>query len=253
MKKKIVAIIQARMGSSRLPGKVLKDLMGKPVLWHIHDRLNRVEAISEVCIATSYLKRDDPIETFCIDHNISIFRGNDADVLDRFYKAALEYKAFFILRVSGDCPLVDSLLIGQMIEYFLRKKLHYCSVATGSELDSNEYYGKYPDGLDAEIFSFNALEKAWKEADGILYREHVTPYFWKYPKKFRTASFMSSEKNYSEHRLTIDSEEDYEIIHSVYETLYPQKPRFNMRDVFELMEKQPEIFRNRNREYPYQM
>ena len=253
MKKKIVAIIQARMGSSRLPGKVLKKLMGKPVLWHIHKRLGRVDAIDEVCVATSYLKRDDEIEDFCNKNDIRCFRGNDADVLDRFYKAALECLATHVIRISGDSPLIDAPLVKEMMDYFYQNKLQYCGIATGPTVKKNRYYGHYPDGLEAEIFTFKALEKAWKEADGLLYREHVTPYLWKHPNKFKTGVYMAYGKDYGEHRWTMDSEEEYEVIQNVYENLYPKKPGFNMNDVFDLMDRQPHIFRKQNSEYLNQM
>ena len=248
MNKKIVAIIQARMGSSRLPGKVLMPIMNKPVLWHIHHRLSCVEKIDGVHVATSYLKRDDVIADFCKENDIKCFRGNEADVLDRFYKAATEAEADYLIRVTGDCPLVDPALIGQLIDYFFEKKLHYCGVATGAGVATEDFYGRFPDGLDAEIFRFSALEKAWKEADGLLYREHVTPYIWKHPKKFKNGVLRSNGKDYSELRWTMDNHEDYEVIQSVYENLYPGKPGFDMNDVLDLMAQQPQIF-SKNKQF----
>ena len=240
--KKHVAIIQARMGSSRLPGKVLMPVMEKPVLWHIYHRLSRVEKIDEVVVATSYLERDDPIDQFCTENQMICFRGNEADVLDRFYKAALASGAEFLIRITGDCPLADPALITQLIDYYHHNKFEYCGIATGAGVATQNFYGRFPDGLDAEIFSFSALEKAWKEADGILYREHVTPYLWKHPKKFKTGVLKSKERDYSDLRWTMDNWEDYEIIKYVYETLYPKKPTFDMKDILELMRHHSDVF-----------
>ena len=246
--KKQVAVIQARMGSSRLPGKVLMPIMGKPVLWHIVERLYRVPQIDDVRVATSYMKRDDRIAAFCDEHAIACFRGNEADVLDRFYKAALDAQAGHLLRITGDCPFADPVLIGKLIDYYHENRLDYCGIATGAGVATEDFYGRFPDGLDAEVFSFRALEKAWKEADGILYREHVTPYLWKNPKKFKNGVFRSTQKDYSEMRWTMDNQEDYDVIRQVYESLYPEKPAFDMADILSLMELHPEIF-SKNRQF----
>lgn len=243
MKKKIVAVIQARMGSSRLPGKVLMPILGKPTLWHIVRRLHQVEEIDEIVVATSYLERDDPIASFCNDHSIYCFRGNEADVLDRFYKAASSVQATTIIRITGDCPLIDPKLISRLIDFYFQNNLQYSGVAAGAGVADDEFYGRYPDGLDAEIFSFKALKKAWEKADGILFREHVTPYIWKHPEKFKTEVFKCQNNDYSNLRWTMDNPEDYELINSIYENLYPKNPAFDMYDILQLMKKEPHIFK----------
>jgi spore coat polysaccharide biosynthesis protein SpsF len=248
MKRKLVAIVQARMGSSRLPGKVLMPILGKPVLWHIAQRLKQVEAIDQVIIATSLLKRDDPIADFCRHQDIACFRGHETDVLDRFYQAAKASGAEDLIRITGDCPLADPQLIHQLIHYYYDGGFEYCGVATGAGVANEGLRGRFPDGLDAEIFRFSALERTWKEADGVLYREHVTPYLWKHPDQFRNGVLRSKDKDYSQMRWTMDNAEDYDLIRNIYESLYPENPGFIMKDVLELMEKEPALF-SRNQHF----
>lgn len=242
MKRKLVTVIQARMGSSRLPGKVLMPILGKPVLWHIVQRLKKAEGIDQVIIATSRLTRDNPIAEFCQKQNVFCFRGDEVDVLDRFYQAAKASGAEDLIRITGDCPLADPELIGQVIHYYYDYGFEYCGVATGAGVAHEGFNGRFPDGLDAEIFSFAVLERAWKEADGVLYREHVTPYLWKHPDKFKNGVFRSEKKDYSQMRWTMDNAEDYDLIRNIYESLYPENPGFLMKDILELMKKEPGLF-----------
>lgn len=234
---RIVAIIQARMGSTRLPEKVLMPIVGKPVLWHIVHRIKNVKEIDTIVIATSDSNKDNRIAEFCEVNKIDCFRGSEEDVLDRFYKAAIKYNPDFLLRVTGDCPLVDPDLISELIKYYINNKFDHCGIATGAGAAREGFIGRFPDGLDAEIFTMSALRAAWREAEGQLYREHVTPYLWKQPGRFKIGSLISKDKDYSRFRWTLDNQEDYELIKWIYEQLYPVKNNFNMYDVLELLEK----------------
>ena len=238
---KIVTIIQARMGSTRLPEKVLMPILGKPVLWHIVNRLRNVKEINDIIIATSNSKKDDKIEDFCKANHIDCFRGSEEDVLDRFYKAALKYDPDYLIRITGDCPLIDPDLIKQLIAYFIANKFDQCGIATGAGAAQKGFVGRFPDGMDTEIFTMNALRTAWREAVGPLNREHVTPYLWKQPKRFKIGTLKSKDKDYSHFRWTLDNNEDYELIKWIYEQLYSLKNNFNMYDVLNLLEKNPGV------------
>ena len=242
MSEKLVAIIQARMGSTRLPGKVLKPIVGKPVLWHIVNRLRSVIKINEVVVATSDRAKDDQIEKFCAFENIKCFRGSENDVLDRFYKAAVFVDATTVIRITGDCPLIDPSLINCLIDYFFNNKFEYCGIATGAGVAIDGFEGRYPDGLDTEIFTMKTLKVAWLESKGPLYREHVTPFIWKQPERFKLGTFKSEDKDYSDLRWTLDNEEDYHLIKWIYEKMFPSNPSFTMYDVLRLLSEHPEKF-----------
>jgi spore coat polysaccharide biosynthesis protein SpsF len=248
MKKKTVAVIQARMGSTRLPGKVLMPIVGQPVLWHIIGRLKAVGSVDDIVLATSVRQQDDSIEIFCKKEQVTCFRGSEHDVLDRFYRAAAAARADTVIRITGDCPLIDPNLIGRLIEFKEQNQLDYCGIATGAGVAEDGFCGRYPDGLDAEAFSIEALETAWKEAVGDLYREHVTPWLWKHPERFKTAAYKCREKDYSNLRWTLDNIEDYDLILSIYENLFPKNPVFGMDDVLALMNRKPHLFKE-NQQY----
>lgn len=215
MPEKLVAIIQARMGSTRLPEKVLKPILDRPVLWHIVNRLRSVKKIDEIIVATSVQPNDDRIEEFCASENIKCFRGSEDDVLDRFYKAASFFNATTLIRITGDCPLIDPDLISQLIDYFSDNNFDFCGIAAGAGVAKNGFEGRYPDGLDAEIFTMQALTIVWREAQGPLYREHVTPFIWKQPERFNLGTLKSKDKDYGDLRWTIDNEEDYHLIQRI--------------------------------------
>jgi len=228
------------MGSSRLPGKVLKPILNKPVLWHIVNRLRNVKKINEVVVATSDQANDGQIEKFCTSENITCFRGSEDDVLDRFYKAAAFFNATTLIRITGDCPLIDPDLISQLIAYFFDNNFDYCGIAAGAGVAVDGFEGRYPDGLDGEIFIMSALTVAWQEGQGQLYREHVTPFIWKQPDRFKLGTLKSEDKDYSDLRWTLDNEEDYLLIQWIYEKLFSKKPYFNMYDVLQLLSEYPE-------------
>ena len=230
----ILAIIQARMSSSRLPVKVMMEIGNKPCLQHIIERVSKSEHIDKVLVATSDKESDDAIELFCIENNVRCFRGNEEDVLDRFYKGALQENLSpkdAIVRITADCPLIDSNIIDKVIEHFNYEEFDYAS---------NTNPPTFPDGLDVEIFTFEALEKAWKEAGLPSEREHVTPYIRKHPELF-TYINLANHEDLSDHRWTLDEMEDYKMIEEVYKNLYRKDQIFHMKEVLEFLYNNREI------------
>jgi glutamate-1-semialdehyde 2,1-aminomutase/spore coat polysaccharide biosynthesis protein SpsF len=224
----VVAVIQARMGSRRLPGKSLAEIEGRPMLWHVIQRAKRATLIDRVVVATSTNSADDVIEAMCRELAVPCYRGSENDVLDRFYMAARAEKASQVVRITADCPLIDPEIIDRVIRRFQRGDLDYAS---------NAMVRSFPDGLDTEVFSFSALERAWHEATKSSEREHVTPYLRS--GKFRTANVESDSTSlYQHYRWTVDEAEDLEFIRAVYRGLH-QKGDFGMKDVLELIEKNP--------------
>jgi len=233
-----VAIIQARMGSSRLPGKVLRPLLGKPMLAHIVDRVRAARGIDKVVVATSDKMIDQAIVDFCANGQIDCFAGDEMDVLDRFYRAAAAHQADRVLRITADCPLADPGLIAQLIAFFAAGELEYAAVATGAgAMFMNG--GRYPDGYDVECMRMSALKRAWEESSMATDREHVTPYLWRQPAVFVQAK-LESDHDYSALRLTVDNEEDFELIHKIYEALYRAEQHFVLADVIRFFSEHPD-------------
>jgi len=229
----IVAIIQARMGSTRLPGKVMKKILGKPViLWDL-DRVSLLKLIDEIVVAIPYGKENDVIVDTIKEYNDKIVttRGSEDDVLDRYYQAAVKTDADVVVRITSDCPLIDPVVIDNVIEQFLDNDCDYCS---------NSLIRTYPRGLDTEVFLFKALEKAWNEANKDYEREHVTPYIIENPDKFKLLN-VANDINLSHLRWTLDTKEDFEFINAVYKRIFPKKQLFLMDDILELLDKEPEL------------
>lgn len=196
------------MGSTRLPRKVLLPLGGKTVLEQTIDHVKNAKNISDVIVATSDQSDDDAIYNLCKKIGVECFRGSLDDVLDRYYRTAKKYGAEHICRVTSDCPLIDSSIIDRVAEVYLSGKYDYVS--------SGRIETTFPDGMDTEIFSFEMLEKAWKEAKLPSEREHVTPYIWEHPEKFKVYH-LQNEKDLSYIRLTIDKPADYELFKIIFE------------------------------------
>jgi spore coat polysaccharide biosynthesis protein SpsF (cytidylyltransferase family) len=226
---KTVAILQARMASSRLPGKILADIEGKPMLQRVWDRAVQIDGLDGAVVATTTLSSDDPVETFCQARGIPCFRGSVDDVLDRFYQAALQLKADIILRLTADCPLLDPVVSSRVLRELGTSSCDY---------SSNALQPTFPDGLDSEAFSFAVLETAWKEADKKSEREHVTPFIYNHPKRFRLHRVLN-ETDLSSHRWTVDENRDLEFIRSVYRH-FGEKD-FGCTDVLTLLEKKPDL------------
>jgi spore coat polysaccharide biosynthesis protein SpsF len=228
---KTVIIVQARMTSTRLPGKVLKEVMGKPLLEYQIERLKRSEMADEIIIATTVNDTDLPIVRLCERLNIAYFRGSEEDVLSRYYYAAKQYSGDVIARVTSDCPVIDPKIMDNVIKYFIDNQ-DWCDYASTGD-DS------YPRGMNTEVFSFNGLEQAFANATKPYEREHVTPYFYLNPDK-STIRYVPYKEDYSQHRWTVDTPEDFELIKRILEALYPQKKEFTLEDCLDLLQRNPE-------------
>jgi spore coat polysaccharide biosynthesis protein SpsF len=233
---KIVTVIQARSGSSRLANKIFLTLTGKPLLYRMFERVAASELKGTIVIATTTESSDDNVESFCKDHKINFYRGHQTDLLDRHYQAAKIFSADAVIKIPSDCPLIDSKVIDKVIQFYLNNINNYDYV-------SNLHPATYPDGNDVEIMSFNALEKAWNNAEREFEREHTTPFIWENPDKFRIGNVLwETGLDYSmTYRFTIDYPEDYEFIKKVYDELYPKKPDFSLEDILNLLNENKEI------------
>ena len=225
----IAAIIQARMGSTRLPGKTLMDISGHPMLWHVVNRARQIEALDETVVATSDNASDDSIVAFCKQERIPCFRGDEDDVLDRYYQAAKWIGADVIVRITPDCPLIDPDVVDDVVK---------CYVDGDYDYVSNTDPPTFPDGLDTEVFSFEALERAWREAKLQSEREHVTPYIRKHPELFRIGNVTYGE-DLSSMRWTVDEPQDLEFVRAVYDHL--ESMSSGMADVLDVLKKHPEL------------
>lgn len=226
----ILALLQARMSSTRLPGKVLQPILGKPMLQCQLERLSRVKSFDKLVVVTSVETIDNVLQRFCDSMSVPCFRGSLDDVLDRFYKAALAYAPDHVVRLTGDCPLIDPELIDRVIDFHL---------AGGYDYSSNCLEPTFPDGLDVEIVRFGALERAWHEAVLPSQREHVTLFINKQPDLFRVGTLKATE-NFSHLRWTVDNPADLEFVRHVYEGLYPANPCFTTADILGFLHAQPE-------------
>ncbi len=229
---KKVAIIQARSASARLPGKVLMGSEGKPMLWHIMERVSSAKMIDETVIATSTSLKDNQIEEFARKNNFKIFRGSEHNCLDRYYWAAKKHKANMIVRITGDCPLILPEIIDKLISEYLKGRHDYVT---------NTLCYTYPDGCDVEVFSFKALEKAWKECKDPLQKEHVT-LFIKDSGKFKLKNMeRKNPLNPTEYKWSVDKPEDLEFVREVYRHLYKRKKIFSIKKILNLLDSHPEI------------
>jgi spore coat polysaccharide biosynthesis protein SpsF len=229
---KVAAIIQARMGSTRLPGKVLKKVLGKTLLEYQIERVKRAKTIDEIIIATTKKESDDPIVQLCQQLSIPYYRGSEEDVLSRYYKAATEFNVDVIVRLISDCPIIDPNVIDKVIGYYLENRDQYDYV-------SNTLMRTYPRGLDTEVMSYEVLKRAHEEAKELVYREHVTAYIYNHPNHFNLCNVLN-EKDDSKHRWTVDTEEDFLLIKNILETLYPLNPLFTLEDVIQILRDKPE-------------
>jgi spore coat polysaccharide biosynthesis protein SpsF len=236
-----VIIVQARMTSTRLPGKVLMPVLGKPLLAYELERLQRCEQTDALMVATTTNASDDPVVALCEGLNVPVFRGSEHDVLSRYHGAAQQAQAETVVRVTADCPLIDPAVVDGVIAHFKAAQQGAPPTETQSALDyvSNTLVRSYPRGLDVEVFSRSALEIAQQEAIEPAHREHVTPFFYKNPQRFRLAA-LEAPQNWSHHRWTVDTPEDFELAKRILETLYPVKPDFNCQDVLALLEQHPD-------------
>lgn len=229
---RIEAFVQARMGSTRLPGKVLKKVLNKPLLDFLVERLKQSKQIDGIVILTSQKPEDDVIASFCQERKVPCFRGSEEDVLDRYYQAALERRPDAIVRITADCPLIDPDVVDQVIREFRQNYLDVDYVTNGLERT-------FPRGLDVEVFSFKALEQAFKNARRPEEREHVTVYIYRHPEQFRLKN-ITYTTSLGHHRWTVDTPEDFTLVRLILEHLYPDKPQFRLKDILTLLAQHPD-------------
>jgi len=227
----MLAIVQARVGSTRLPGKVLKEIHGKTLIEILFSRLNRSQRIDKVILATSTNQENDPLVNIVENLQIDIFRGSEHDVLGRLFYAAQKYQAIDVVRITGDCPIIDPSLVDKVIEHYLETHVDYAS---------NNQPPTYPDGLDTEVFSFAALKAAHEQSSTAYDREHVTPYIRR-DGKFRRINY-SNDVDLSAGRWTVDDPEDFEVIKNIVLHFSPSLD-FSWQDVQELTQSHVQYFR----------
>lgn len=228
----IAIITQARMGSTRLPGKILKKVCDVPLLEFHIKRLQRSKLAKEVIVATTNELQDDVIVNYCEENNIKFFRGSEEDVLSRFHETAKLTTCPFIARVTSDCPLIDPDIIDEVFYYFFTGQFDYVS---------NTLELSFPRGMDVEVFSKELLEQAFNAATESYEREHVTPWI-RENLSLNKSNYKNSKGDQSQYRLTVDTEEDFQVIASVLETLHPEFPyQFNLQQIVTYLEQNPEV------------
>ena len=225
-----VAIIQARMGSTRLAGKVLEDLAGQPMLARAVNRTRRAKTLNSIVVATTKQPADDAIVGLCKERGWPFFRGSEEDVLDRYYQAALAFEADVVVRITSDCPLIEPEIIDRMVSEFL-------SYQPDVDYVSNSLKRTFPRGLDVEVMSFDALKTVWQEDRDPASREHVTPYIRRHPEKFHIRN-VANDTDYSYMRWTVDTIEDLAFVRKIYEHF--QDDGFTWKEVLHLLEMHPE-------------
>ncbi|MFH0739971.1 MAG: glycosyltransferase family protein [bacterium] len=227
-------IIQARMGSKRLLGKMTKKILGKTVLEHVIFRLKKIKTPAEIILATTINKKDGILEEIAKQNKIKVFRGSEDDVLDRYYQAAKKFGLDPIVRITADCPVLDWQVCDEVIDFYLQNKFDYVS---------NVRPPTFPDGLDVEVFSFGALEKTWENAKLNSEREHVTPYIASHPEIFKVGNLVRNGKDLSSLRLTLDEKEDLVLLRKIYNALYKKKKYFVLSDILKFLEQKPELLK----------
>ena len=226
-------IVQARMASTRLPGKIMKEVLGKTLLEYQLERLLRVKQADQVIIATTDHGEEQPIVDLCQRMGVPYFRGSEEDVLARYYGAATQYGADVVVRITSDCPLIDPVVVDKVIGFYLSHREEYDYV-------SNTFTNRtYPRGMDTEVFSYEALKEAYEEATDQAEREHVTIFIKRHPERYRIKN-LPYDKDYSHYRWTVDTPEDFTLIEKMLTALYPVNPHFTLEDCLTLMAENPE-------------
>ena len=239
-KKNVVVFIQARMGSTRLPGKVLNKIEGKEILSYQIDRIKKARTVDQVVVITTTKKKDDEIVQFCKKNRINYYRGSEDDLLDRHYRAAKKFSADFVVKIPSDSPLTDADVIDEVINLWVKNPNKYDYV-------SNYHPPTFPDGLDVEGCSFEVLEIAWKNATKGYEREHTFPYIWDNPEKFKIGNIVNKFGNmFTTHRWTLDYEEDFLFLKEIFEYFISDLD-FKMNDILELLKENPDIAKINNK------
>ena len=236
----ILAIIQARMGSTRLPGKVLMKVNGRPLLAYQLDRISKSKKLDKVIVATSTLERDNAIENFCKDYGVDCYRGSENDVMSRYYECAKKYNPDTVVRMTADCPLIDPEIIDKVVQKFKDNNVDYCANTVPPETS------KFPDGSDIEVFSMKALERANIEVQDEHRREHVTFQFWQ--DKNYTSSQYIQDKDWSKYRITVDYPEDFEVVQYVFNELKNKKIFGNLDEIINIINSNNKI-KEKNSQY----
>ncbi|SDK04055.1 cytidylyltransferase domain-containing protein [Sediminibacillus albus] len=230
---KVIAIIQARMGSTRLPGKIMKKVMNKTLLEYELEQVKRAALIDQIVVATTKNKTDDIIIDLCKQLSIPAFRGSEEDVLSRYYEAATEYKGDVIVRLTSDCPLIDPLVIDKVVREYLKNQKNYDYV-------SNTIERTYPRGMDTGVLSYRTLKEINRYATSDSDREHVTSYLYRVPGKYKTLA-VKNEEDFSHFRLTVDTKEDFEVVANILENLYKANSYLKMNDIVTYLKQHPSI------------
>lgn len=227
----IISVIQARMGSSRLPGKVMKEAAGIPLIGHLLSRLKKSKLIDAFIVATSDNPENEPMISYLESNGYEVFKGSEEDVLDRFYQVLKNKNIDTVVRITGDCPLIDYKAVDLVISEFKKRKLDYLGCGKS-----------FPEGYGSEVFTFKSLEQAWQKATIKSEREHVTPYIWKHPEMFRVQK-MEMNMDYSDIRVTVDEPEDFAVVKAIFENFYPEKGEdFFLEDVVNYLKSHKEIY-----------
>ncbi len=231
--KRVIATIQVRLTSSRLPGKAMLPLAGKPVIEHMIERHRKSKYTDEVVVATTTNKTDDPIAEFCKKISCPCWRGSEEDVLSRVTDAARSQKADIVVQGMADSPLVDFRIVDRLLEMLIDSETEYVS---------NEIEESFPVGFDARAFLFSAIEKSERVGKDQMYREHAGYYIFSHPKEFKQINWKAEgEMFWPKLRLTLDTKEDYELISAVYDALYPKNNDFSSLDVVKFLRQHPEL------------
>ena len=230
---KVGAIVQARMGSTRLPGKVLRDIAGTPMLGRVIDRTRAARAVHSVIVATTTRAEDDPLAAYAAAQSTEVYRGEEEDVLDRYYQAARAHQLDVVVRITSDCPLLDPEVIDQVVQPLLDR-------TSGVEFSANTLDRTFPRGLDVEAVPIATLERLWRSARLPHYRAHVFPFIYEHRDQFSTVS-ITAGADFSRMRWTVDTEEDLLFVRTVCQALGPGD--FTWRDIVRLLEQEPEWLR----------
>ena len=232
----IYAMIQARMGSSRLPGKVMKEVVGKPLLEHIINRLDFCSNVDKIIVITSAEVENEPIRNLCEKLGIDCFSGNEMDVLDRYYKASIKFdldEEDSVVRITADCPLIDPIIVDKVIEKHLENNYDYTT---------NTLVRTFPDGLDCEVFTVPILKEMWDKAKLKSEREHVTLFIKNNSEDYNLGGY-EQDIDWSHLRWTVDEKEDFILIKNIYEKLYDENNIFLMEDILELLDKNTDLLK----------
>ncbi|MCG3204419.1 MAG: 3-deoxy-manno-octulosonate cytidylyltransferase [Elusimicrobia bacterium] len=235
---KTTAFVQARLGSTRLPGKILMDIEGQPLIWHVLERVRAASSIDDIVVATTSNHSDAPLVAYLNQIGVLVTQGSENDVLDRFYQAALKHRTDIVVRITPDDPFKDPAVIDQAVALLKSGQPHLDYVSNCSYDGSIK--STFPEGIDIEVMTFNCLERLWKNAKRSSEREHVTPYLFNHGSEFKKQGFYHPV-DLSKHRWTIDYENDMAFTREIYRRLYKKKKIFLMQDILDVLSLEPQL------------